>query len=322
MLKRMVHALDELWFGAVSPIRLATMRLLVGGYTFWFLWTRKRHILRSAGGEASTFHPIGVARILEAPIDPEYFSLLYSFTLILSFLFCVGFIHRLLAPLFSLCLLFVLTYSNSWSMVFHTENMLIVHVLILAFTPSASAVSVDAGLTHSFPWTRKIGLSLYQTQRASRFAWPIKALQLGATLPYVVAGLAKVRGSSGWEWALGTNLRDQITMNGLYYEVLRGGAKEITFHVYGWDFAFMVAASLTLVLELGAPIALLHRRLGYLVVLGLISMHWSILVLMGIPFPYQLYGFAFACFIEWDRVFDFTQKRWTSFMDQQKSALN
>lgn len=110
-------------------------------------------------------------------------------------------------------------------------------------------------------------------------------MQLVATLPYVVAGIAKVRGKAGWEWALGGILRDQVTMNGVYYEMLEGGAKEITFHVYDWDAMFLVLAVVTLIVEFAAPLVILHRWLGYLYIVAIMSMHWGILVIMGISFP-------------------------------------
>jgi hypothetical protein len=205
-------------------------------------------------------------------------------------------------------------------MIYHTENMLVLHVLVLAITPSASALSVDGALTQDFPILTRFGFAPAVTQPRLEFRWPLRVLQLGATLPYVVAGMAKLNGASGIHWANGENLRDQITMNGLYYEVLRGGADPITFQVYGWDTAFMLASVVTLILEIGAPLALLHRYLGYAYVVGIMSMHWSILVLMGIPFPYQLYGAAYACFIEWDLVFAWAKKLLASSMPSRALA--
>jgi hypothetical protein len=307
MLKRSLQALEKFWFAPGSAVTLAILRLITGGFALWLLVTWRQALVRSSRG---IFHPIGVARFLDQPLPRDVYDGLFGVTIFLAGLFVAGVWHRVLAPIFAVMLLFVLTYSNSWVMVYHTENMLVLHVFVLAVTPSASALSVDASYSASHPWLRRLGFSPAATEEPQlRFGWPVRVMQLATTLPYVVAGLAKLRGKMGWEWGLGHNLRDQITMNGLYYEMLSGGAGEVTFHVYGWDVAFMVAAMGSLILEIGAPIAILHRRLGYAWVLGVLGLHWSILVLMGIPFRYQLWGCAFACFLPWDWIIAFIQAR-------------
>lgn len=301
---------ERLWFAPMTATSLAVARIATGSWAFYFLVDFRQVLLRSAGGPPEVFRPIGVARILDRPLPLEVYDGLFTLCVFLSTLFVAGLLHRVLAPLFAFTLLFALTYSNSWGMVFHTENMLVLHVIILAITPSASVLSLDASFTRDDEKWVRFGMARYEPGPSYRFRWPIRLLQLGATLPYVVAGVAKVNGDAGWSWSLGGNLRDQITMNGLYYEVLRGGAEPITFHVYGYDGAFLAAATLTLILELGAPLALLHRYVGYVFVAGIMGMHWSILFLMGIPFPYQLYGWAFACFFEWDRPVALVMKKY------------
>jgi hypothetical protein len=308
-MKSLISLLDRLWFAPMAPFSLAVCRIATGSWAFYFLLRTRAAFVRSAGGPPEVFHPIGVARVLDGPLSISTYDMMLSVCVFLCALFTAGLLHRVLAPIFAALFLFVLTYSNSWAMVFHTENMLVLHVCILAITPSAAVLSMDASFTSEDEKYSRFGMAKHEPEPSYRYKWPIRLMQLGATLPYVVAGVAKVN-EAGWSWSHGGNLRDQITMNGLYYEVLRNGAEPITFHVYGWDAAFLAAASMTLVLELGAPLALLHRYVGYLYVAGIMSMHWSILFLMGIPFPYQLYGYAFACFFVWDRPAKFLLTKW------------
>ncbi len=308
-MKRLIDAADRLWFAPMTPITLSICRWATGGFCLYRLLDLREYFVRSADGAPEVFRPVGLAQILDAPIDKATYDGMIGVTIFLCGLFMVGLGHRILAPIFALLLTFVLSYSNSWAMVYHTENMLVLHVAILAITPSASTLSLDASYTREEPKYVRFGLSPAESAPHMKFRWPVRLMQLGATLPYVVAGIAKVRGKAGWDWAYGENLRDQITMNGLYYEVLRGGAEPITFHVYGWDTAFMFAAAGTLVIELGAPLALLHRYIGYAFVFGVMAMHWSILFIMGIPFPYQLGAFAFACFFEWDKLVSYAESK-------------
>ena len=55
-------------------------------------------------------------------------------------------------------------------------------------------------------------------------------------------------------------------------------------------------------MELGAPLALLHRRLGYAWALAAFPMHWGIFVIMGISFKYYLWGVAYASFFPLERL--------------------
>lgn len=309
MTGKILRSLDAFWFSPAPAKRLAAMRILTGIYTIYFLVDRRSHYVDAASGGPEVFSPIGVCSWMTHPLSPGHYDVLLGVTVVFAHLFTFGIWHRVLAPLFGALLLFVLTYSNSWTMVFHTENMLVVHVLILSICRSADAYSLDSSNTADRPGLARWGFAQRASDPHFRYFWPIRLLQLGATLPYVIAGIAKVRGKAGWDWALGGNLRDQITMNGLYYDVYKGSAREITYHVYGWDDAFMAAAVMTLVVELGAPLALLTKKLGYLYVVSVMSMHWSIMFLMGIPFPYQLYGWAYVCFFDWDRIIAFIRRK-------------
>lgn len=321
-MNRLLQPLDRLWFAPMTPVTLSICRWATGGFCLYRLLSLREYYVRSADGAPEVFRPVGIANILNAPIEKGTYDSLLGVTIFLAGLFTVGLAHRIIAPIFAVLLTFALSYSNSWAMVYHTENMLVLHVVILAITPSASALSLDASYTREEPKYVRYGLSRAEDAPHMKFRWPVRLMQLGATLPYVVAGIAKVRGKAGWDWAYGENLRDQITMNGLYYEVLRDGAEPITFHVYGWDTAFMFAAAGTLVLELGAPLALLHRFVGYGFVFGIMAMHWSILFIMGIPFPYQLYGFAFACFFEWDKLVHFANSKLERFRGSNEKQVS
>jgi hypothetical protein len=321
-MKPLVRFFDRLWFAPMTPVTLAVCRWITGGFSLFLLLDLRTYFVRAAAGRPEVFRPIGVVSFMEKPMSSSNYDTLIGICIFLAGLFTVGIWHRVLAPIFAALFLFVLTYSNSWAMVYHTENMLILHVILLAITPSASALSMDASYTRDKPELVRFGLAPYETEAHFRFRWPVRLLQVGATLPYVVAGVAKIAGKSGISWANGENLRDQVTMNGLYYEVLMGGAEPITFQVYGWDKAFFAAASLTLVVELGAPLALLHRYLGYLFVVSIMAMHWSILWIMGIPFRYQLWGCAFACFFEWDSIIGWITSRWRHFVTKSAASTN
>jgi hypothetical protein len=57
----------------------------------------------------------------------------------------------------------------------------------------------------------------------------------------------------------------------------------------------------SLVIELGAPLALADRRLGRLWALGALAMHGGTLGVMDIKFRYQLSGVAFVSWFDVER---------------------
>jgi hypothetical protein len=59
---------------------------------------------------------------------------------------------------------------------------------------------------------------------------------------------------------------------------------------------------MTLVIELGAPLALLDRRLGYVWALAAWGFHAGVVLLMNIWFPYPLFGFAFLPLLPAERI--------------------
>jgi len=285
------------------PVRLAVVRILTGLFALWYICKYDRWLSEFEGLSARVFAPIGLTSHLHAPLPDATVMALGIATTVAGVLFTLGLLWRLSGPAFALLLLYTMTYRNSWSMVFHHENMLVLHVLILGFLPAAGVLAIDPWLRRRWPRLGWMGATpALDPQPRWQIGWGLKLLQIGATVPYVVAGVAKVNGKAGWAWALGDNLRDQVLMNGIYYELLMGGAKAITAVSIHWTWAWVLLAAGTLVLEFGAPLALLGGRWAVGVVVGLIGLHWGILWIMGIHFDYQLFGVAFACFVPWERL--------------------
>jgi hypothetical protein len=65
---------------------------------------------------------------------------------------------------------------------------------------------------------------------------------------------------------------------------------------------FTAMAIGSLAVELGAPLALIDRRLGRLWAVTTLGLHWGILAVMGVKFRYQLAGVAFAPWFDVERM--------------------
>ena len=78
-----------------------------------------------------------MARGLSAVLPPN------NLTIVVNVAFLLGWGFRLSGPAFALLLLGILCYRNSWSMIYHSDNLLILQALVLGWTRAADALSID-----------------------------------------------------------------------------------------------------------------------------------------------------------------------------------
>ena len=301
--KRWLKWFEAKLFARHSAYNLAVIRLLVGGYAMWFLRRYQYSIVRTCTETgAEHFSPVGVASFLSEPLAPTTFVFLFSACALMAPLFFLGAFHRIVGPVFGLLFLFVVTYRQSWGFVYHTENLLVLHVGVLGFSPAAQVLSLDKEVASWNKTLRKLLLVSEQPAASWRFGWPVQLMILVTGVAYWVAGMAKL-GQSGLSWATDAQLLDHIGNNALRYHFFAKGASEFTYVAYSLPaWVWPTLAILSLALEIGAPFSILNEKLALLIALSLFGFHWGILKMMGIPFMYQLCGVAYACFIRWDKV--------------------
>ncbi|MFQ5732933.1 MAG: hypothetical protein ACE5KM_13415 [Planctomycetaceae bacterium] len=288
----LAYRLNRFWFCEASPRRLALLRLLVGGYALWYVAGRLGFLVRVAERtDPAFFSPVGVAALLAQPLPAGVYRGVGVFTIWLGVMFVMGCWHRVVGPFFAGCLLFLLCYRNSWLMVYHSENLLVLHVLILGVTRSADAWSLDA-------WMRgpSVAEPLGHAKTSWRYGWPIRLICTVTAATYLLAAVAKVAGPLGWSWATGTAMRGQVAVDALRKELLGDGASPLVSLLYDHVWLFAVLGVATLILEFVAPLAVFNTRFGRFWAAAAFLMHWGILGVMGIKFRYCLSGIAFAAF--------------------------
>ncbi len=207
-----------------------------------------------------------------------------------------GWRHRVIGPLYSGLFLWLISYRNSWSMIFHSDNVLAFHLLILGHAQSADALSLDA-------WRN--GPPLARSADGDwRYGWPLQLMNAVTVATYFLAGVAKLKGPSGMEWASGEQLRRQIAVDALRKEVLGKPPAPMAHTLYRQGGLFRILALGSLVIEIAAPLVLANRRLARIWALNAWAMHWGILALMNITFRYQLSGLMYLSLFEVERLLD------------------
>jgi hypothetical protein len=273
--------LSRLWgsYQRPAPVaRLQLLRIAIGGYALVYLLTRAAHLNAVVNLPAGSFAPVGVVRWLDAPLAAGWVYALYAATLLSGAAFTLGVAHRACAPLFSLLLLWVLSYRHSWGMIFHTDNLLVLHVLILALAPAGGTLRRSADAPAE--------------ALVTAYGWVPRVMALVTVAAYVVAGVAKLE-HTGWSWAGGAALREQVA-----YDAIRKIELGSTYSPIGtWLVAhagvFAPLSAFSLATELLAPLALLGTRAALVWCACAWAFHAGVLALMAIAFPYPLSGCAF-----------------------------
>ncbi len=293
----MIASAVDRFLRPVAPVkRLAAVRVLVGLFSVVYLVSRSIGISRAASQSAAMFQPVGPVKLLAAPLSHGVVMVIYALTILLGLLFLLGWKFRLSGPAFALGLLFTLSYRNSFGMVFHTENLLVLHVLLLSLTDAAAAYSLDAR-------------GVPEPEPSPRFGFGLRVLSIGTVFAYFLAGVAKIK-VVGWSWALGDTLRNHVAHDNLRKLLLGDSYSPIGIWLAEHAWLFPPLAIFALVLELGAPLALFSERLGRWWSALMWSFHLGVLLVMWILFPYPLVGIAFASFGRLELRWESIKSRW------------
>lgn len=292
-----IRYLDRFYFEEAPPERPAILRFLVGVWTLYYLGSRYRMIMEIAASEKRFFKTVGVVSYMEEPAKVGAVRAVYFATVISAVAFTLGFRHRVSGPAFASLLLWLLCYRNSWSMIFHNDNALVLHAIVLGFSRSADALSVDALVNgrddSAVP------------DEHWRYGWPVKLMSVVTVLTYFVAGVAKFAGPLGKSWTDGEAMRAQIGVDALRKDLLGSEGEKsspLVSRLYRRKWIFRAAGLGSLILEACAPLFLVDRRLAKLWAVGTFGMHWGIYFVMKIKFRYQMTGLIFASFFDLDRL--------------------
>lgn len=264
-------------------------RILLGTFTLGYLMIRLPVFLSLADGRPSRFDPVGVLTLLTGPLPGWFVRFLILSAIVSALAFTVGWRHRLSGPSLIISMLLLTTYRSSWGQLLHFENLMVLHILVLGLSPAADTWSLDARFRKN------------EDPASSRYGFP---LQLAATITvttYLLAGLAKLR-YGGVDWMFGDTLRNHVAYSATRLELLGGRASPLAGPAVGQGWVFPPLATVTVIIELLAPLALTSVRIRRWWVISVWLMHVGILGLMFIVFPYPLFGLAFVPMYRVERI--------------------
>jgi len=248
--------------------RLAICRAAIATFACVYTALRLHELWAIAHLPATHFEPTGLARFVMPPLVVLAIAIA---TVIVLGAFAAGWRARVVGPLAALGFALVFSYRSAWGQIFHTENLVALHLIALAI---ASWIDDPKGAV------RLLGMLTVAT--------------------YVLAGIAKLR-LAGFAWMDGEQLRNQIAVDNLRKALLGGGTAPLANALLDHPAAFAPLSIASLCIELAAPVALLGGRAAVAWVTASWAFHLGVLLAMWIVFPYPLLGFAYLPLVPVER---------------------
>lgn len=260
----------------IVPARFTALHRLIGAFATIYLAVRLPYFGDFRRHVASDFRPIGVCELLAAPLPAFATWLLAASGIVLGVLFTVGRGPRRVVPLaFAAILLWLTTYASSWGKILHSENLLVWHVLVVAI-----------GRTAGHPDAER---------------WAVRAAGIATVTTYFVAAVTKLR-LGGGAWLSGEALGDWLAWDALRKIELGSISSPLAAALASRPALLAILSAYTLVVELGAPLALLAPRIARVWVVLAWLFHVGIGLTMAIGFFYPLSGVAFAPLLPIERL--------------------
>ena len=276
------------WFDPELPDDLGLCRLLF----FALLLAYYLPVSHVGWGSipASFRNPIWLFERLRLPILPdEGLAVLVGVWKAALVLSCVGFLTRVSTAVAFAVGFYLIGVPYNFGKTDHMTALLVWTMGILALSRCGDAWSVDA-------WVRRRQAGT-GPPASGEYRWPVRAVWVTMATVFFAAGMAKVM-QGGAAWVFSEHM--EISLVQRHYDLTAPPPMRFGLWVaqHPWMARSMAAGSL--LLELGAPLALFNRRVRGVLPWLLLSMQFGIGVLMDVWFTRFMFVYLF--WVPWDRV--------------------
>ena len=278
----------DAWLMTPAPAaRLALFRIMIGVFSAGYLVARLPTLLEMGDETRVGWEPVGVLWWLVDPLPRWAIRCAVLATIALAVAFASGVAFRVVGPAFAVALLFITTYRSSGGQLLWFDDLLVLHAVVIGCSPAADALRLGRG-------GEPVGDN-------ARYGWPLRAAAMVTVVTYALAGIAKLR-IGGTAWLDGDSLRNHVAYSATRLRVLGGTPSPLAEPMMNIGWLFTPLAVATLVVELGAPLALVVTRLRVPWVALAWCMHVAIAATMFVVFPYPLALIAFAPLFRLERL--------------------
>ena len=294
MIRRYWNMWEYAWFNASKPDGLGLFRICFFALILLYLFNHGS-LASSAWSDVDLvfWMPIPLFEVFHLPVFSTPILEILNWILYASiFLSCIGLFTRYstIAALLTSLYLMGLPF-NFFGKTDHGETLMVIIIGVLAFSHCGDAWSLDRLLRN----VRGKDFDCTEREINGEYTWPIQIGRVTYTLVFFAAGYSKLK-ASGLEWIFSDTISNNFI---LHFYV---GPMPVDWGLYiaqiGW-LCQLIAAG-TIIIETGAPLALLHRYLALFFITNILLMQIGIGFLMGMFF----WG-LFICYIvwlPWDRI--------------------
>jgi hypothetical protein len=286
---------ENFWFEPASPDNLALCRIVFFGILFLF-YLRYEDFSAWVTVSDAFWRPTWFFREFHLPLLPSLAVValqdIWKLALLLS---CVGLFTRASTVVSFVLGAYLLCLPHNFGKVHHYDAVLVFALLFMALSRCGDRRSLD----HVIHDARRHNDSSGDAPLLSgEYTWPVRAIWVMMSLIFFAAGVSKVR-HSGFGWIFDDSMAIWLVQH--QYHI----ANTDPFLSWGpylahyiWIPRLLGAASL--IFEIGYPIALLSRRVGWIFVVGAALMQLGIHALLGPSFEQEMICNVF--WVPWDRV--------------------
>src|SRR5947207_11784252 len=159
------------------------VRILTCAYVLVWLTGALGGLLGLLGADSARWQPVGVLAVLDGPPPAAAVVLVIAVVYASALAFAMGARPHTSGPALAVSFLLVATFRSSWGQIFHTDDLVAIHLVVLAVAPAAEAWAWD---------TRRRPAPVLPE---ARYGFPLQLMSLVTVLTYVLAGVAKLRTS-------------------------------------------------------------------------------------------------------------------------------
>jgi hypothetical protein len=252
--------------------RLALTKTLVVAFALAYVLVRFPYFADLSAHTSGQLDSVGIVSLFGVVLPAAATWTIASVTVVSGIAFLRGRFARFSGVAFFLSLLWITTYRSSFGKILHSENLLVLHVGVLA-----------------------VSAFLRDPER-----WALRTMSIATVLTYVVAGVSKLR-AGGVAWLTGRALGEWLAFDAVRKIELGSFHSPVAVWVASSPLLCGLLAVFTLLVELGAPVALASPRLARAWSIAAWCFHAGILMTMAIGFFYPLSGVAFASLLDIER---------------------
>jgi hypothetical protein len=294
---------NHFWFEAAAPDNLGLCRIILFGTMFlyyvfapWLFpeWGYHQNFVPWASVSRALWSPAWLMSVLHlAPASPavlEAIQFVWRLALLLS---CIGLFTRISTAISLAFGVYLFGIPAGFGRIHHTEQVLVLAFLAMAFSRCGDAWSIDALVRK-----RKTSAAPAPPAMSGEYTWPIRMIWVVIVLIYFSAGISKAR-HSGFAWINSETMRNYLIWHSYHVTVVDP--------LTSWGPALARSAIVSRLLavfgmgiELALPIALFSKRARWLLVPSVAAMQISIALLMG-PNFYPILVCQLL-WVPWDRV--------------------